>query len=58
MLWQFQAGAGCNAAPMAFSMGNEDFIAVACGGNFQLNFPLGNAIIVFGLPKTQNMAAH
>jgi len=56
-LWQFQAGAGCNAAPMAFSMGNEDFIAVACGGNFQLNFPLGNAIIVFGLPRSTATAS-
>jgi PQQ-dependent dehydrogenase (methanol/ethanol family) len=50
-LWHFDAGAGCNAAPMGFSMDGEDFIAVACGGNFQLNFPLGDAVIVFGLPK-------
>jgi hypothetical protein len=26
-------------------MDGEDFIAVARGGSFQLNFPLGNAII-------------
>jgi len=29
----------------------EQFVAVACGGNFQLSYPLGDAIIVFGLPK-------
>jgi hypothetical protein len=23
---------------------------VACGGNFQLSFPLGDAVLVFGLP--------
>jgi PQQ-dependent dehydrogenase (methanol/ethanol family) len=51
LLWQFNAGAGCNAAPMTFTQGGEQFIAVACGGNFQLSYPLGDAIMVFGLPK-------
>ena len=51
LLWQFNAGAGCNAAPMTFIHGGEQFIAVACGGNFQLSYPLGDAVIVFGLPK-------
>ena len=55
LMWQFSAGAGCNSAPMGFSMDGEDFIAVACGGNFQLNFPLGDAVIVFGLPKARAM---
>ncbi len=51
MLWQFNGGAGCNSAPMTFTHGGEQFIAVACGGNFQLSFPLGDAVLVFGLPK-------
>jgi PQQ-dependent dehydrogenase (methanol/ethanol family) len=51
LLWQFQAGAGCNSAPMSFAYKGEQMIAVACGGNFQLNYPLGNAVMVFGLPK-------
>ncbi len=50
-LWQFNAGAGCNSAPMTFTHGGEQFVAVACGGNFQLSFPLGDALLVFGLPK-------
>ena len=50
LLWQFNAGAGCNSAPMSFKHGGEQFIAVACGGNFQLNYPLGDAVMVFGLP--------
>jgi alcohol dehydrogenase (cytochrome c) len=53
MLWQFNAGAGCNSAPMTFTHGGEQFIAVACGGNFQLSFPLGDALLVFGLPKAR-----
>jgi alcohol dehydrogenase (cytochrome c) len=51
LLWQFNAGAGCNAAPISFEQDGEQFVAVACGGNFQLSYPLGDAIIVFGLPK-------
>jgi glucose dehydrogenase len=52
LLWQFNAGAGCNAAPIAFEFKGEQFIAVACGGNYQLSFPLGDAVFVFGFPKT------
>ena len=51
LLWHFNAGAGCNAAPMTFTHGGEQFIAVACGGNFQLSYPLGDAVMVFGFPK-------
>jgi alcohol dehydrogenase (cytochrome c) len=51
LLWQFQAGAGCNSAPMTYQFKNEQFIAVACGGNFQLSYPLGNSVYIFGLPK-------
>ena len=43
LLWQFNGGAGCNSAPMTFKHGGEQFIAVACGGNFQLSYPLGDA---------------
>jgi alcohol dehydrogenase (cytochrome c) len=50
-LWQFNGGSGCNSAPMTFEMEGEQYIAVACGGNFQLSFPLGDAVYVFGLPK-------
>jgi PQQ-dependent dehydrogenase (methanol/ethanol family) len=53
LLWQFNGGAGCNSAPMTFNHGGEQFVAVACGGNFQLSFPLGDALLVFGLPKAR-----
>jgi len=55
VLWQFYCGAGVNAAPSVFSMDGEQFIVVAAGGNFQLNFPLGDAVFVFGLPKMGGM---
>ena len=37
---------------MTFVHRGEQFIAVACGGNFQLSFPLGNSVLIFGLPKS------
>jgi len=37
---------------MTYQFKNEQFIAVACGGNFQLSYPLGNSVYIFGLPKT------
>ena len=51
LLWQFNAGAGCNSAPMSFQYKGEQFVGVACGGNFQLNYPLGAGVFIFGLPK-------
>lgn len=58
LLWQFNAGAGCNAAPMSFELHGEEMIGVACGGNFQLGYPLGGAVFVFGLPNTSTQRAH
>src|SRR5437667_1697722 len=50
-LWKFNCGAGANAAPSVFSVDGEEFVAVAAGGNFQISYPLGNSVFVFGLPK-------
>jgi PQQ-dependent dehydrogenase (methanol/ethanol family) len=51
VLWSFQGGAGVNAAPMAFEVNGRLHIAVAAGGNFQLNYKRGDAILVFGLEE-------
>jgi alcohol dehydrogenase (cytochrome c) len=48
-LWSFQAGAGVNSAPMAFEVDGKLHIAVAAGGNAQLNYKRGDAILVFAL---------
>jgi alcohol dehydrogenase (cytochrome c) len=50
-LWSFQAGAGCNAPPVTYMLGGTQYVAVACGGNFQLGYPLGDAVLVFSLPR-------
>jgi alcohol dehydrogenase (cytochrome c) len=49
-LWTFNAGAGCNAPPVSYSVDGKQFIAVACGGNYQLGYPLGDVVLVFALP--------
>ena len=36
---------------MSFSFKGEQMVAVSCGGNAQLAYPLGDAVMVFGLPK-------
>ncbi len=51
LLWQFQTQAGANSAPMAFELDGREYVAVATGGNFQLNYRYGDALIVFGLPE-------
>jgi len=49
-LWSFQAGAGVNAPPVSYMVNGKQYIAVAAGGNTQLNFKRGNSVIVFSLP--------
>lgn len=48
-LWQFQTGAGANAAPSVYEVDGEEFVAIAAGGNFQLNSPRGDTLWVFSL---------
>ena len=50
VLWTVQAGAGCNAPPVTYSLDGKQYIAVACGGNYQLGYPLGDVVMVVALP--------
>jgi glucose dehydrogenase len=49
-LWSFQCGAGVNAPAVSYSIDGKQYIAVAAGGNTQLDFKRGNNVIVFALP--------
>lgn len=49
-VWSFQCGAGVNAPPTSYSVKGKQYIAVAAGGNTQLDFKRGNNILVFALP--------
>jgi alcohol dehydrogenase (cytochrome c) len=49
-LWEFQCGAGVNAPAVSYEIGGKQYIAVAAGGNNQLDFKRGNNVFVFSLP--------
>lgn len=49
MLWQFQCGAGVNSPPVSYTVNGKQYIAVAAGGNTQLDFKRGNSIFVFAV---------
>ena len=48
-LWSFHAGAGVNAPPSSYMVGDKQYIVVGAGGNTQVNFKRGNNIIAFTL---------
>ena len=50
LLWQFQCGAGVNAPAVSYTVRGKQYVAVAAGGNTQLDFKRGNSVIVFALP--------
>ncbi|HEX6940056.1 MAG TPA: PQQ-binding-like beta-propeller repeat protein [Longimicrobiales bacterium] len=49
LLWQFRAGAGVNGSPITYMAGGVQYVAVAAGGNYQLDTPRGDDLIVFAL---------
>jgi alcohol dehydrogenase (cytochrome c) len=49
VLWTFNAGAGVNAPPSSYMVGGKQYIVVGAGGNVQIDFKRGNAIIAFTL---------
>ncbi len=49
-LWGYRARYGVNAPPISFELDGEQLIAVAAGGNENIGYPLGDEILVFGLP--------
>jgi PQQ-dependent dehydrogenase (methanol/ethanol family) len=48
-LWEFQCGAGVNAPAVSYTVHGKQYVAVAAGGNTQLDFKRGNSVIVFAL---------
>ena len=48
-LWNFRAGAGVNAPPSSYMVGDKQYIVVGAGGNVQINAKRGNNIIAFSL---------
>src|SRR2546422_9924233 len=42
VLWTYQCGAGVNAPPVTYIVDGKQYVAVAAGGNTQINFKPGN----------------
>ena len=49
-LWEYQTGAGVNAPAVSYAVGGKQYIAVAAGGNNQIDAKRGNSVVVFALP--------
>ena len=49
-LWKFNCGAGVNAPAVSYMVGNKQYVAVAAGGNNQIDAKRGNSVFVFALP--------
>ncbi len=49
-LWEYQCGAGVNAPAVSYTVKGKQYVAVAAGGNTQLDFKRGNSVFVFALP--------
>ena len=56
-IWRYNLGAGVNAPPMSYRVNGEQYIAVAAGGNFQLNYPYGDTVALFKLPSAAATAS-
>jgi alcohol dehydrogenase (cytochrome c) len=48
-LWSFQCGAGVNAPAVSYTVNGKQYIAVAAGGNSQLDYKRGDSVFVFSL---------
>jgi PQQ-dependent dehydrogenase (methanol/ethanol family) len=49
-LWKFNCGAGVNAPAVSYMVNGKQYIAVAAGGNNQIDAKRGNSVFVFALP--------
>jgi len=51
VLWSYQCGAGVNAPPVTYMVDGKQYVAVAAGGNTQIDFKRGNSVFVFTLTE-------
>ena len=50
-VWTHKAEGGVNAPPISYAVNGRQFVAVAAGGNYQLNTPRNDDMLVFALPQ-------
>jgi glucose dehydrogenase len=49
-LWKYYCGAGVNAPAVSYTVNGKQYVAVAAGGNNQIDSKRGNSVFVFSLP--------
>ena len=49
-LWKYNCGAGVNAPAVSYMVNGKQYVAVAAGGNNQIDAKRGNSVFVFTLP--------
>src|SRR5689334_23061084 len=49
-LWKYNCGAGVNAPAVSYMVDGKQYVAVAAGGNNQIDAKRGNSVFVFALP--------
>ena len=49
-LWKYNCGAGVNAPAVSYMVDGKQYIAVAAGGNNQIDAKRGNSVFVFAIP--------
>jgi PQQ-dependent dehydrogenase (methanol/ethanol family) len=48
-LWSYTANGGVNAPPVSYAVDGKQYVAVAAGGNYQLNAPRSDELLVFAV---------
>ncbi len=49
-LWKYNCGAGVNAPAVSYMVNGKQYVAVAAGGNNQIDAKRGNSVFVFAMP--------
>jgi PQQ-dependent dehydrogenase (methanol/ethanol family) len=55
-LWSYRAEGGVTAPPVTYALGGRQFVAVAAGGNYQINATRSDDLLVFALPQEEGQA--
>jgi len=56
-VWRYVANGGVNAPPISYAIDGQQYVAVAAGGNYQINAPRSDELLVFSLGGTGTATA-
>jgi alcohol dehydrogenase (cytochrome c) len=56
-LWRYESKGGVNGPPISYAVNGRQYVAVPAGGNYQINAPRSDELLVFALPEGANRAS-